>query len=62
MSHTGGAGLLTTQRVDFTDLVNFWNLRACDIEIFFYDSIALVAAWANPSRHGQVPHHGAGDG
>lgn len=23
--------------LDFTDLVNFWNLRACDIELFFYD-------------------------
>jgi hypothetical protein len=22
---------------DFTDLVNFWNLRACDIDLFFYD-------------------------
>ncbi|MBZ5670341.1 MAG: hypothetical protein LAO04_11495 [Acidobacteriia bacterium] len=23
--------------LDFTDLVNFWNLRACNIDIFFYD-------------------------
>jgi hypothetical protein len=23
--------------LDFTDLVNFWNLRACDIDLFFYD-------------------------
>jgi hypothetical protein len=22
---------------DFTDLVNFWNLRACDLDVFFYD-------------------------
>lgn len=22
--------------LDFTDLVNFWNLRACDIDLFFY--------------------------
>lgn len=23
--------------LDFTDLINFWNLRACDIELLFYD-------------------------
>jgi len=23
--------------LDFADLANFWNLRACDIELFFYD-------------------------
>src|SRR5262249_6547184 len=47
---------------DFAELVNFWNLRACDIDLLFYDPAhadrlrSLVEAYsaalrARPKRH-----------
>jgi DNA-directed RNA polymerase subunit RPC12/RpoP len=37
-SNWGEPGFYYGKADDFTDLVNFWNLRASDIDIFFYDA------------------------
>jgi hypothetical protein len=36
-SHWSEPGFYHGNALDFTDLVNFWNLRASDIDVFFYD-------------------------
>jgi uncharacterized Zn-finger protein len=30
-------GIYVGSAIDFTDIVNFWNLRASDVDLFFYD-------------------------
>lgn len=36
-SHWAQPGFYVGDAGGFTDLVNFWNLRACDIDLLFYD-------------------------
>jgi hypothetical protein len=53
--------------LDFTDLVNFWNLRACDIELFFYDPNhaarlrPFVTAYSELLRNRPKPPHSSFD-
>lgn len=55
-SHWSEPGFYYGNALDFTDLVNFWNLRACDIDLFFYDPNhierlrPLVAAYGDVLR------------
>jgi hypothetical protein len=37
-SNWGQPGFYYGKADDFTDLVNFWNLRASDVDVFFYDA------------------------
>ena len=39
---------------DFTDLLNFWNLRACNIDLLFYDPAytdRLRPLWMHTQPH-----------